>query len=201
MSENIQAGNVDKKRESRGIDPSDITSRIAAANMPPTSSSEMKPGDWVFLAALNEQLLDKELRLSNDRMTWMMASQTVLFAAFYILLVNKDNPSNSPMVKQIATRLLDWIPVVAIIIIGCALAGIIAARLVGRSLERERSFYQEALYKIFNVNIPDIGSRRKGVLYLTRTLGSLLSWAVPALLLIVWISIIVSRLEIAFRAL
>src|SRR5258707_9126438 len=118
-----------------GTSPSEIDQRVAGIEMPKNPPSA---GDWVFLASYNENLLEKEFKLQNDRISWMMTSQSVLFAGFCIILTGRLDRLDT----GIATRLLEVIPLLAILIIGATICGVFAAQSVVNRLEQERSSYQ-----------------------------------------------------------
>jgi hypothetical protein len=80
-----------------------------------------------------------------------------------------------------------------VILIVIAVIGLIAAERVSTVLEKERSFYQAVLRKIFSANIPDIGFRRKRPIRGTRFFGWLPSIAVPIAFLVVWLAVILSH--------
>jgi hypothetical protein len=147
---------------SGGSSPADIETRLARAQtpIPPTS------GDWVLLASYNELLLDQEFKLQNNRITWMMASESVLFATFCLIL-----PAKGTTPAETVVTLLHWIPVMAIFIVVGAFSGVVAAQCVIYELEHERSVYQTALSRYFRVSLPDVGSRREGRLRYTRVFG------------------------------
>jgi hypothetical protein len=148
-------------------------------------------GDWILLASLNEEMLSKELRLINDRVGWITATQSILFGAFYVLLINQDK------LPQAVNILPKVILLVSIPILVGAYIGVVAAQKVIDQLEKERSFYQRTLSEIFDYRIPDVGCYREGSLMGTRVLGSTPFFWVTVILFIIWVTIlliIVARL-------
>lgn len=169
----------------------DIQARVAKVQIP---TAPPTVGDWVFLAAVNEGLLDKEFTLANHRMSWMMTSQSILFGAFCLVGFNKDkNP-------EIAAMLLRFIPFAAWAIVLAGLSGIVAAQIVIYRLEHERSYYQAVLRKIFGADIPDIGSCRQGSWTgRTRFMGFVPSIVITSLLFLLWSYLLLSRLNIGIK--
>jgi hypothetical protein len=131
----------------------------------PAKSPKEPPsvGDWVSLATLNENLLDKEHNLTNHRMAWMMSTQAFLFGAFCLILISQ------PKDQHTSAMLLNLIPCFGLAIAAAASLGILAAQSVVKVLERERSVYRDVLSKLFSYPaMPDVGCRRVGPLVWTR---------------------------------
>jgi hypothetical protein len=141
-------------------------------------------GDWMLLASLNEQMLSEELKLLNDRIGWVMTSQSILFGAICVLVSNKEK------IPDVAKEILHVIPYVALIIVVGSVYGIVSALQVIKHLEDERSVYQGGLSIIFEFKIPDLGSQRKGKLWWTRGLDFYLLAFVVGILLFSWVYII-----------
>ncbi len=169
----------------------DIEARVAKVPIPSTPPSA---GDWIFLASLNEGLLDKEFTLANHRMSWTMTSQSILLGAFCLVAFNKDKN------QEVADMLLKFIPLAAWAIVLAGLSGIIAAQIVIYRLEHERSYYQAVLRKIFGADIPDIGSCRQGSWTgRTRFMGFVPSIVITSLIFLLWSYLLLSRLSIGIK--
>ena len=182
-----------------------LENRLSLIPRPPTSPT---CGDLVFLATYNENLLDKELKLANDRIGWMMTSQSILLGAFCLLYINKNRPQSAtqaapPSISpdsgvDVAASLLPLIPFVALAIVIAGLIGFGAAQIVIHTLETERTFYQAALSRHFSISIPDIGCNRQGRwLRKTRKMGYVPSLAIMGLLILLWGYLLLTRLNMA----
>lgn len=171
----------------------ELDKRIAAVK----AGAEPTVADWVLLASFNDSLLEKEFKLQNDRVSWMMTSQSILFAAFcLILLARKDLPES---VATTATILLYAIPGLSLAIVVAALLGVGAAQAVIWHLERERSFYQGVLAKLYHQPLTDVGCRREGGLKVTRKLGFIPMFTVIAILALIWVVILGSRVVVSIQ--
>jgi amino acid permease len=168
------------------VDLPPINVRVAAVSV----NTPATHGDWVLLASFNESLLDKEFRLQNDRISWMMTSQSVLLAAFCLLLTNRTADAKT------VELLLNMIPILAIVIVVGALVGVPAAQDVIYHLEHERSFFQAVLSKLFEVPLPDVGSGRQGRIKGTRKRGFLPIIIIMLIMLCIWVIVIGYRLNI-----
>jgi hypothetical protein len=150
-------------------------------------------GDWVFLATLNENLLDKEHNLTNHRMAWMMSTQAFLFGAFCVILIN------DPKDQRTSSMLLDLIPLFGLVVAITAIIGIFAAQLVIKVLETERSIYRDILSELFNYSeMPDIGCNRDGWLFWTRFGGVWPPRIIAVGIAILWLKVLLQRFGISF---
>ncbi|CAN1208895.1 hypothetical protein TUMEXPCC7403_01640 [Tumidithrix helvetica PCC 7403] len=153
-------------------------------------------GDWVFLATLNENLLDKEHNLTNHRMAWMMSTQAFLFSTFCIILIN------SPKEQRTAAMLLNLIPGFALVIAVTAIIGIFAAQSVIDVLEKERSIYHKILKFLFDhSDMPDIGYERSGGLSWTRFGGVWPPRIISIGIAILWLLVLLGRFGLIDRGL
>ncbi|MBS0262209.1 MAG: hypothetical protein JSS02_09690 [Planctomycetes bacterium] len=183
-------GGADASPASYGRLPSPtLEQRIAAAPIP---AEPAKVGDWLFLATLNESLIDKEWKLAGDRAGLMMSAQAFLFGAFFLILFNKEKNVDA------ARLLLTVIPIVGAVIIAFSSCGIFIAVAVARRLEEERSYYQGVLSRMFKISIPDLGVRRSAnrALSWSRPLGLMPFIVISLILFVLWGIVLLSRLTI-----
>ncbi len=136
--------------------------------------------------------MNKEHNLCHYRITWTLASQTMLFATFFLIKINKGGMSD-------IVEVMSWlIPSIAILIIILETAGIFGAVSMMEIFETERTKHIKKLNAIFNTQIPDTGVERMGILKYTRTFGKLSYYAVPLLLIVAWVVLLATRFQIGF---
>jgi len=146
--------------------------------------------DWVFIASFYEELINKELKLTSDRIGWMITSQSILFGAFCLIILN-DNPNVTIQRLSIA------IPFIALVIIFGVLMGVNAARKVLTSLGNARTKYQEILEQIFKpLPMPRLGPKRVNELSSTVLHGELPFYLVIICLSALWFVVLVDRIKI-----
>ncbi len=154
-----------------------------------------EPSDWIFLATLNEELISKEIKLISDRVSWLTTSQGFLFSAFCLLLISRNDKTT-----ETANTLLFLIPVIALCSLVGISIGIFAAELVMDRLATERTFYTLVLKKIyFDIDIPDLGSERKGGLFCTGVMGRLPYYALAVFLFVIWTIILLGRVQVVSK--
>ena len=151
--------------------------------------------DWVFIASFYEELINKELKLTSDRIGWMITSQSILFGAFCLIILNDDGSSST--IKRLSIA----IPFIALAIIYGTFMGVNAARRVLTSLGKVRIQYQDILETMYSpLPMPRLGPKRTNELSSTVFHGELPFYLVIACLTALWVVVLVDRLRIQFVA-
>jgi hypothetical protein len=149
--------------------------------------------DWVFIASFYEELINKELKLTSDRIGWMITSQSILFGAFCLIILNDDGSSST--IKRLSIA----IPFIALAIIYGTFMGVNAARRVLTSLGKVRIQYQDILETMYSpLPMPRLGPKRANELSSTVFHGELPFYLVIACLTALWVVVLVDRLRIQF---
>ena len=153
----------------------------------------------MFLATLNENMIDKEHTLTNYRITWMMSTQAFLFSAFCYILISTTGNKHEELQKT-AIMLLKFIPLFGATLGIVSGLGILAAQNVLEVLERERSSYRDVLATLFGYHeMPDIGFRRVGRLGWTRFGGIWPPRLVVCAIVLLWLFVLFTRFGIVDR--
>ena len=162
---------------------------------PKAQKGEIEPSkptvsDWVLFATLNEELISKEIRLSSDRIGWLITTQSFLFGAFCLIAISSNNNTET------ARNLLLIIPVLGLLTLLGTMAGVIAARIVLVELEKQRGDFQKKLNVLFGTTFALIDTDRQGRLRGSRMLGGIPFNVITVVLLLLWGIILYHRVQL-----
>jgi hypothetical protein len=122
--------------------------------------------------------IDKELTLINERMTWLVVSESFMFSAFTVAVANQE--------KAIVLNTVVYLmPSIGFLMALLVYPGLLAAHFTAKWLKEERHRFELRLPDDLQVKL--LASKR------THVLGSMPAFVIPVLLLLVWGVIIVVR--------
>ncbi len=115
--------------------------------------------------------IDKELTLINERMTWLVVSESFMFSAFTMAVANQEK-------AVVLNTLIYVMPVVGLLLALLVYPGLLAAHFTARVLKQERHEFELRLPGDLQVKL--LAPARAHVL------GSIPAFVIPVMLILVW---------------
>jgi ABC-type uncharacterized transport system fused permease/ATPase subunit len=115
--------------------------------------------------------IDKELSLINERMTWLVVSESFMFSAYTMAIANHDK-------ALVLNTLVFLMPIVGLLLALLVYPGLLAAHFTAKWLKEERHLFELRLPKGLQVKL--LAPRRAHVL------GSVPAFVIPVMLVTVW---------------
>ncbi len=115
--------------------------------------------------------IDKELTLINERMTWLVVSESFMFSAYTMALANHDK-------AIVLNTLVFLMPLVGLLLALLVYPGLLAAHFTAKWLKEERHQFELRLPEDLQVKL--LAPTRAHVL------GSVPAFVIPVMLISVW---------------
>jgi hypothetical protein len=119
--------------------------------------------------------IDKELTLINERMTWLVVSESFMFSAYTMAVANHER-------VVVLNTLVYLMPLVGLVMALLVYPGLLAAHFTAKWLKEERHLFELRLPAGLQVKL--LAPPR------THVLGSVPAFVIPVMLFLVWAAII-----------
>jgi hypothetical protein len=128
--------------------------------------------------------IDKELSLINERMTWLVISESFIFSGFTMAVGTHEK-------QTVLGLLVGILPLVGLLMALFVYPALLAAHNTANRLKGDRRRFELRLPE--NLRIDMLASRR------AHLFGSIPAFLIPLMLILVWITIIVSLVYMPWK--